>query len=99
MPNLPTLLLVKPVLDLSSSCILDPGEWSLSLVNLRSRQREEDSKKFVCDKRDRATYVTVFWPRSVQTLDSAIHRINHYPVDKYWGNQLRYPLDSHLSGG
>ena len=27
-------------LDLSSSCILDPGEWSLSLVNLRSRQRE-----------------------------------------------------------
>ena len=34
-------------LDLSSSCILDPGEWSLSLVNLRSRQREEDSKKFV----------------------------------------------------
>ena len=50
-------------LDLSSSCILDPGEWSLSLVNLRSRQREEDSKKFVCDKRNRATCVTVFWPR------------------------------------
>ena len=30
----------------------------------------------------------------VQTLDSAIHRINHYPADKYYGNQLRYPLDS-----
>ena len=29
----------------------------------------------------------------VQTLDSAIYRINHYPVDKYLGNQLRYPLD------
>ena len=28
----------------------------------------------------------------VQTLDSAIHRINHYPADKYLGNQLRYPL-------
>ena len=28
----------------------------------------------------------------VQTLDSAIHYINHYPVDKYWGNQLlHYP--------
>ena len=27
----------------------------------------------------------------VQTLDSAIHRINHYPADKYYGNQLRYP--------
>ena len=23
---------------------------------------------------------------AVQTLDSAIHQINHYPVDKYWGN-------------
>ena len=35
----------------------------------------------------------------VQTLDSAIHRINHYPADKCYGNQLRYPLDSDLSGG
>ena len=35
----------------------------------------------------------------VQTLDSAIHRINHYPADNYYGNQLRYPLDSDLSGG
>ena len=35
----------------------------------------------------------------VQPLDSAIHRINHYPADKYYGNQLRYPLDRDLSGG
>ena len=35
----------------------------------------------------------------VQTLDRAIHRINHYPADKYYGNQLRYPLDRDLSGG
>ena len=35
----------------------------------------------------------------VQKLDSAIHRINHYPVDKCWGNQLHYPLDRDLSGG
>ena len=35
----------------------------------------------------------------VQKLDSAIHRINHYPADKYHGSQLRYPLDSDLSGG
>ena len=27
--------------------------------------------------------------QDVQMLDGAIHRINHYPVDKYWGNQLR----------
>ena len=30
----------------------------------------------------------------VQTLDSAIHRINHYPAGWYYGNQLRYPLNS-----
>ena len=35
----------------------------------------------------------------VQSLDSAIHWINHYPVDKCWQNKLRYPLDSDLSGG
>ena len=35
----------------------------------------------------------------VETLDSTIHRINHYPADKYYANQLRYPLDSDLSGG
>ena len=28
----------------------------------------------------------------VQMLDSAIHRINHYPADKYLGNQSHYPL-------
>ena len=27
----------------------------------------------------------------VQKVDSAIHRRNHYPVDKYKGNHLRYP--------
>ena len=26
----------------------------------------------------------------VQTLDSTIHQINHYPVDKYEENQFRY---------
>ena len=35
----------------------------------------------------------------VQTLDNAIHRINHYPADKYYRNQLRYPLDRDLSSG
>ena len=28
-----------------------------------------------------------------------IHRINHYPEEKYWGDQLRYPVDSDLFGG
>ena len=35
----------------------------------------------------------------VQTLDSAIYRINHYPADKYLGNQLHYPVDRDLSFG
>lgn len=29
---------------------------------------------------------------AVQTLDSSIHWINHYPVDKCYENQLCYPL-------
>ena len=35
----------------------------------------------------------------VQTLDSVILRTNHFPADKCYGNQLRHPLDSDLSGG
>ena len=32
-----------------------------------------------------------------QMLDSAIHWIYLYPVDKYMGNQLCYPVDRDLS--
>ena len=35
----------------------------------------------------------------VQTLDSAIHRINHYPVDSVIDFRNTYPLDSDLSCG
>ena len=35
----------------------------------------------------------------IQTLDSAVHHINHCPADKYYGNQLHYLLDSDLSHG
>ena len=35
----------------------------------------------------------------VQTLDSAIHRINHYPADSVIDFPNTYPLDSDLSGG
>ena len=31
-------------------------------------------------------------------MDSAIHRISHYPTDEYQGNKLRYPVDGDLSG-
>jgi len=35
----------------------------------------------------------------VQTLDSAIHWINHYPLDNSIGFTSVYLLDSDLSGG
>jgi len=35
----------------------------------------------------------------VQKLDSAIHRIKHYPVDYAIGFPNTYPLGSDLSGG
>ena len=35
----------------------------------------------------------------VQTLDSTIHRINHYPVDSVIDFRNTYTLDSDLSGG
>ena len=35
----------------------------------------------------------------VQRVDNAIHWINRYPVDKCQQNELRYQLDSDLSGG
>ena len=35
----------------------------------------------------------------VQKLDNAIHRMNCFPVEKSYGNQLRYLVDSDLSGG
>ena len=35
----------------------------------------------------------------VQTVDNAIHRINHYPLDIAIGFAITYPVDSGLSGG
>ena len=35
----------------------------------------------------------------LQTLDSAIHRINHYPADSLISFPNTYPLDNDLSGG
>ena len=35
----------------------------------------------------------------VQKMNSAIHRINHYPVDSAIGFPNTYPLDSDLLGG
>ena len=37
----------------------------------------------------------------VRRVDIApnIHRVNHYPADKNYQNQLSYPVDSDLPGG
>ena len=35
----------------------------------------------------------------VETLDSAIHQINHYPLDSAIGSPISFPLDSDLSRG
>ena len=41
----------------------------------------------------------IFQAPVVQTLDSAIHRINHYPADSVIDFLNTYQLDSDLSGG
>ena len=49
-----------------------------------TRQREEeDGKTLVCDKRDRATEKGL--APVVRKVDSAIQRINHYPLDSAIG--------------
>ena len=48
------------------------------------------------------SYILNSWielARVVQTLDSAIHRINHYPADSVIDFRNAYPLDSDLSCG
>ena len=39
--------------------------------------------------------ISLAW-NTFSNVFSPIHRINHYLVDKYWGNQFRYPLDKDL---
>ena len=44
-------------------------------------------------------YTFIYQAPVVQMLDSTIHRVNHYPMDKCWRNQLCYAVDIELSGG
>ena len=39
------------------------------------------------DKKLYSTFLLLNQARVVQTMDSALHRINHYPADKYYENQ------------
>ena len=47
---------------------------------------------------DRIAILAVDQAPVVRTLDSAIHWINHYPLDNSIGFAGVYPLDSDLSG-
>ena len=38
-------------------------------------------------------------PPVVQKVDSTIHWINHYPMNKAFGLHTTYPLDTDFSGG
>ena len=55
--------------------------------------------RFTYDGKTALTFLNNALAPVVHKLDSAIHRINHYPVDKCYGNQLRYPLDRDSSRG
>ena len=45
------------------------------------------------------TYVATQQAPVVQTVDNAIQRINHYPLDIAICFAITYPVDSDLSGG
>ena len=49
--------------------------------------------------RVRALYLEKHQAPVVQRLDSAVHRINHYPADSVVCFVNTYPLDSDLSSG
>ena len=53
----------------------------------------------VTKEKHRELLLNILQAPVVQTLDSAIHRINLYPVDSAISFPNTYPLDSDLSGG
>ena len=50
-----------------------------------------------CDFTDKGNYIHL--APVVQTMDSAIHRINHYSLDNSIGFACVFSVDSDLSGG
>ena len=67
-------------------------EYALSIRDRKYRTENDPISLF------EGLYVIDLAP-VVRKLDSAIHRINCYPEDKYYDIQLRYPVDSNLSSG
>ena len=56
-------------------------------------------KHFHSDEHHGLCNIEVHLAPVVQTMDSTVHRINHYPADKHQQKKLSYPVDSDLSSG
>ena len=85
---------------LSPELLRDPKSWSglrppaelpVAQLNQSVGGCLRDTKSRLQSSRNQAPVV--------QTMDSAVHRINHYPADNSIGFASVYPLDSDLSGG
>ena len=63
--------------------IASTGDWLWTAADIR------DNKNILGAQ---SLHILIF-------VHNAIHRINHYPAEKYYGNHLRQPLDGDLSGG
>ena len=78
------------------------GEGKCSVRQSNTGRTSECSVQSVCHFNFNTLSCSFFYlghqAPVVQTLDSTIHRKNHYPADKYYGNQLRYQMDGDLSG-
>ena len=66
------------------------------LVGRKNRMQHKCNRKLMGKKGEK---YPAHQARVVQTLDSAIHRINRYPADSVIDLRNTYPLDSDLSGG
>ena len=87
--------------SLTSEILYIPTISSVTSREIRTLLLNEEEKRTPC--LIRVKYLKS--PKSevlapvVQTLDSAIHRINLYPADSVIDFCNTYPLDSDLSGG
>ena len=61
--------------------------------------KRNGAKPEQCSVKPRQKMIKIVLAPVVQTLDSAIHRINNYPADSVIVFRNTYPLDSDLSGG
>ena len=69
------------------------------LLTISSNCQEMQLRELTNDHQRENTLIPSQLAPVVQTSDSAIHWINHYPADIVIDFRNTYPLDSDLSGG